>query len=144
MQCSAARVLFSPDNAVGALAQLLSHVVALVNNKLLVEDLEDLAVREVRHGGGGCGLRLLCSCSCLLVRAGRRCAAGSWGAGGDSCAGRRRLLQATTASECLRQGEMRRRGKARQSGRSSRRAGSVQIYRCGSKDGDGEQEVGTE
>ena len=53
MQCSAARVLFSPDNAVGALAQLLSHVVALVHNKLLVEDLEDLAVREVRHGGGG-------------------------------------------------------------------------------------------
>ena len=49
----AARVLFSPDNAVGALAQLLSHVVALVHNKLLVEDLEDLAVREVRHGGGG-------------------------------------------------------------------------------------------
>jgi hypothetical protein len=39
-------------NAVGALAQLLGHIVPLVNDKFLVEDLEDLAVREVRHGGG--------------------------------------------------------------------------------------------
>lgn len=45
------------DNAVGALTQLLGHIVPLVDDEFLVEDLEDLAVREVRHGGGrgSCG-----------------------------------------------------------------------------------------
>jgi hypothetical protein len=32
-----------PDNAVGALAKLLGHIVALVDDEFLVEDLEDLA-----------------------------------------------------------------------------------------------------
>jgi hypothetical protein len=32
-----------PDNAVGTLSQLFGHRVPLVNNKVLVEDLEDLA-----------------------------------------------------------------------------------------------------
>lgn len=41
-----------PDNAVGALAQLLCHIVPLVDNELLVEHLEHLAACEVRHGGG--------------------------------------------------------------------------------------------
>jgi hypothetical protein len=31
------------DNAVGALAKLLGHIVALVDDEFLVEDLEDLA-----------------------------------------------------------------------------------------------------
>lgn len=44
---AASRGASLPNNAVGALAQLLGHIVALVDNKLLVEDLEDLAVREV-------------------------------------------------------------------------------------------------
>ncbi len=39
-----------PHDAVGALAQFLGHGVALVDDELLVEDLEDLAPRQVRHG----------------------------------------------------------------------------------------------
>ena len=58
-----------PNYAVGTLAELLGNVVALVNHKLLVEDLEDLAVREVRHGGGGVRVApavfvLVLACSC--------------------------------------------------------------------------------
>ena len=33
--------------------QFLGHIVSFVDDEVLVEDLEDLAVREVRHGGGG-------------------------------------------------------------------------------------------
>jgi hypothetical protein len=40
-----------PDDAVGTLAQLLGHIVPLVDNELLVEDLEDFAALQVRHGG---------------------------------------------------------------------------------------------
>lgn len=40
-----------PDYAIGSLAQLLGDVVPLVDHKLLVEDLEDLAAGEVRHCG---------------------------------------------------------------------------------------------
>lgn len=40
-----------PDNAVGALAQLLGHSVSLIDNEFLVENLEDLAALEVGHGG---------------------------------------------------------------------------------------------
>jgi hypothetical protein len=42
-----------PDDAVGALAQLLCHIVPLVDDELLVEHLEHLAAGEVGHGGGG-------------------------------------------------------------------------------------------
>jgi hypothetical protein len=41
-----------PDDAVGTLTELLCDIVALVDDKLLVEDLEDLAVGEVGHGCG--------------------------------------------------------------------------------------------
>lgn len=44
----------SADNAVRALAELLGDSVALVDDEVLVEDLEDLAAgkRRVAHGGG--------------------------------------------------------------------------------------------
>ena len=32
-----------PNDAVCALAQLLGHIIALIDNEILVEDLEDLA-----------------------------------------------------------------------------------------------------
>jgi hypothetical protein len=38
-----------PDDTVSALAQFLGHVVPLVNDELLVEDLEDFAALKVRH-----------------------------------------------------------------------------------------------
>lgn len=38
-----------PDNAVCALAQLLGDIVALIDDKVLVEDLEDLATLQVGH-----------------------------------------------------------------------------------------------
>jgi hypothetical protein len=41
-----------PDDAVGTLTELFCNIVALVDDKLLVEDLEDLAVGEVGHGCG--------------------------------------------------------------------------------------------
>ena len=40
-----------PDDSVGTLAKLLCDGIAFVNNKVLVEDLENLASREVRHFG---------------------------------------------------------------------------------------------
>lgn len=91
-----------PDNAVGALAQLLCHIVPLVDDELLVEDLEDLAVREVRHGGRR-GSSCSCSCCCcsgaggvvgMLARGGSRA-----GVPGDCAAGGRagRDLQALQA-----------------------------------------------
>lgn len=43
----------SPDNAIGTLTKLLGDSIALVNNEVLVEDLEDLAPGEVRHGEAG-------------------------------------------------------------------------------------------
>ena len=45
----------SADDSVRALAELLGDSVALVDNEVLVEDLEDLAAskRRVTHGGGG-------------------------------------------------------------------------------------------
>lgn len=41
----------SPDDAVGTLSDLFCHSVALVDNKVLVKDLEDLASLEIAHGG---------------------------------------------------------------------------------------------
>jgi hypothetical protein len=40
-----------PDDTVGTLAQFLGHIVPLVDNELLIEDLEHFAALEVRHGG---------------------------------------------------------------------------------------------
>lgn len=48
--CSLPLLGVLPDNAIGALSQLLCHIVALVDYEFLVEDLEHLAVREIRHG----------------------------------------------------------------------------------------------
>lgn len=39
----------SPNNAIGALSQLLGYVVALINDEILVEDLEDLTALEIGH-----------------------------------------------------------------------------------------------
>jgi hypothetical protein len=44
-----------PDNTVSSLTKLLGHVVALIDDEFLIEDLEDLAAREVGHDGGGGG-----------------------------------------------------------------------------------------
>lgn len=41
----------SPDNAVGALSELLGHIVPLVHDELLVEHLEHLATLQIRHDG---------------------------------------------------------------------------------------------
>jgi hypothetical protein len=40
----------SPDNTVGSLAELLGNGVALIDHKVLVEDLEYFASLEIRHG----------------------------------------------------------------------------------------------
>lgn len=48
----------SPNNSVCSLAQLLGDGVALVDDKVLVEDLEGFAALEVGHGAGGVGGRL--------------------------------------------------------------------------------------
>lgn len=40
----------SPDDAVGALTELLGDSIALVDDEVLVEDLEDLSALEVTHG----------------------------------------------------------------------------------------------
>jgi len=40
---------YIPDDTIGALAQLLGHRVALVDDKVLVEDLEHLASLQIRH-----------------------------------------------------------------------------------------------
>jgi hypothetical protein len=67
--------------------------------------------------------------------------AGSWGAGGTL---RGAAKAAATASECLRQGEMRRHGKAiRKEQQAGRLRADIPLYHCSSKDGDSEREVGT-
>ena len=38
-----------PYDAISSLSELFSHVVALIDNEILVEDLEDLPALEVRH-----------------------------------------------------------------------------------------------
>jgi hypothetical protein len=38
-----------PDNTICALTELLGDSVALVDDEVLVEDLEDLATLEIRH-----------------------------------------------------------------------------------------------
>lgn len=40
----------SPDNAICALAELLGDCVALIDHKVLVEDLEYFPSLEIRHG----------------------------------------------------------------------------------------------
>ena len=40
----------SPDDAVRALTKLLGDCVALIDDEVLVEDLEDLPALEVAHG----------------------------------------------------------------------------------------------
>ena len=42
-----------PDNAIGALAQLLRHGVPLIDDEVLVENLEDLASLKLAHGDQG-------------------------------------------------------------------------------------------
>lgn len=39
-----------PNNAVSALAKLLCDSVALIDDEILVENLEDLAALEISHG----------------------------------------------------------------------------------------------
>ncbi|KAJ4983462.1 hypothetical protein SVAN01_11025 [Stagonosporopsis vannaccii] len=78
-----ARARSLPDYAVGALAQLLGDIVALVDDKLLVEDLEDLAVREVRHGGRAAAALARAGGGVAVRRRGER-AAGDRRAGGSS------------------------------------------------------------
>lgn len=41
-----------PDDSVGTLSKLLCHGVSLIDNKILVEDLEDLSSLKVGHGVG--------------------------------------------------------------------------------------------
>lgn len=40
-----------PDDTIGTLAKLLRDSISLVNNKILVEDLEDLAPLKIGHAG---------------------------------------------------------------------------------------------
>lgn len=41
----------SANDTVSTLSQLFGHIVPLVDNKLLVEDLEHFAALKIRHGG---------------------------------------------------------------------------------------------
>ena len=50
---------FVPDYAIGSLAKLLCNIVTFINNKVLVEDLEDLAALEISHIVGAA--RFYCS-----------------------------------------------------------------------------------
>ena len=43
---------FIPDDSVGSLAKLLCNGVALINNEVLVEHLEDFAALKVSHNCG--------------------------------------------------------------------------------------------
>ena len=91
-----------PNYAVGTLAELFGNVVALINHKLLVEDLEDLAAGEVGHGG-------LC---CSKMRRGR---------------GQRRGMMGNDTSEVcagLLRGRRRRRRRRKRMGRRKRNSGS--------------------
>ena len=40
---------FLPDYAICSLAKLLGNIVTFINDKVLVEDLEDLAALEISH-----------------------------------------------------------------------------------------------
>ena len=40
---------FLPDYAIGSLTKLLSNIVTFIDDKVLVEDLEDLAALEISH-----------------------------------------------------------------------------------------------
>ena len=42
--------MYLPDNTIGALAELLRHSISLIDDKVLVEDLEDLSSLQIRHG----------------------------------------------------------------------------------------------
>ncbi len=52
-----------PDNTIGSLAQLLGHRVSLINDKILVEDLEDLTSLEISHDERLCLLPAAFFCS---------------------------------------------------------------------------------
>ena len=45
-----------PDYAIGSLAKLLGNIVTFINDKVLVEDLEDLAALEISHVVGAANL----------------------------------------------------------------------------------------
>ena len=45
-----------PDDTVSTLSQLLGNGISLVDNKVLVEDLEDLSSLQICHRGGFVGL----------------------------------------------------------------------------------------
>lgn len=38
-----------PDNAISSLSKLFRNIVPLIHDEVLIEDLEDLAARHVRH-----------------------------------------------------------------------------------------------
>lgn len=42
-------VMSSPDYPISSLTKLLRHIVTLINNEVLVEDLEDLAALNICH-----------------------------------------------------------------------------------------------
>lgn len=67
------------DNTIGALTKLFRDSVALVDNEVLVEDLEDLAALQVgiTHVAAGAGMY-------LLARRGFRISVGRSGVGTDS------------------------------------------------------------
>jgi hypothetical protein len=44
-----------PNDTVGTLTQLFGNSVVFIDDKVLVEDLEDLATLKLSHGGGGVG-----------------------------------------------------------------------------------------
>lgn len=50
----------SPNNPICSLAQLFGDSIALVDNEILIEDLEDLAALEIRHCDAS-GIRLFSS-----------------------------------------------------------------------------------
>jgi hypothetical protein len=99
-KCSQGKRQRVPDNAVSTLAQLLGHSVSLVDNKVLVEDLEDLAALEISHGERV--LRSCCPLAVLLWCVGWACPAVGMRSGGELRSekeGQRRLNPETQRAE---------------------------------------------
>lgn len=45
------RAEYLPHDTIGSLTKLLGHIVLFVHDKVLVENLEDLAALQISHGG---------------------------------------------------------------------------------------------
>ena len=49
--------MYVPDDTICTLSELFRHCVPLIDNKILIEDLEDLTAAHVGHGAFGSSTR---------------------------------------------------------------------------------------